>query len=238
MRSQTFLLVILILLMPAGRAFAQADSAAQAAPQKPAEHYGRQLRIAFDVTKPVISLARGNRSSYEAAVDFYVKKEVYAVVEGGFGSAIYEYPDLSYRTNSTFFRAGLDKTLIKRLNGRDWDMAFIGVRYGAAFVNRQEATYAIIDSLWGTTTGSIPSKAFTAHWMEITGGVRVELLPRLMAGWNVRGRFLLSDNAFGDLSPVFIAGYGKGDRTSAFDFNFYVCYAIRWGGRLNEGMKE
>jgi hypothetical protein len=49
-----------------------------------------------------------------------------------------------------------------------------------------------------------------------------------MAGWNVSARFMLNEKAFRDLSPVFIAGYGKGDKSVAFGFNFYVCYAIRW----------
>jgi hypothetical protein len=222
-----FLCPFLMLLQVIGHA--QTDTTA-AKKSRPKEDYGRQLRISFDISKPVVNLMQDTRNSYEAAVDYYLRKEVYAVVEGGFGNARYEYPDLSYRSANAFFRIVIDKTLIKRLNGNDWDAAFIGIRYGAAFIDRQEASYAIVDSLWGASAGVIPAKAFTAHWAEITGGVRVELLRNIMAGWNVRGRFLLNDKAFGELSPVFIAGYGKGDKTTVFDFSFYICYTLRWRG--------
>lgn len=219
---------LLALLLPLN-GYAQRDTTAAAKPKQP-EADGHQLRVSFDISRPAFNIAQASKSSYEAAVDYHLKKEVYAVLEGGFGRSVYEYPDLSYRTTNSFFRAGLDKTLIKRLNGQDWDAAFIGVRYGAAFINRQEATFTIIDSLWGSTSGTVPAKAFTAHWAEVTGGIRVELLRNFMAGWNVRARFLLNDKTFGELPPVFIAGYGKGDRTTSFDFNFYVCYTLRWGG--------
>ena len=220
----------LFILLHATVSSAQPDTASGAKKKKPDEHYGHQLRFGFDISRPVVNITQQIRTSYEAEADYYLRNEVYAVAEGGFGSAVYEYPDLNYRSTSSFFRAGIDKTLIKRLAGNDWDAAFIGARYGVAFIKRQEATYTIIDSLWGNTSGTIPAKTFTAHWAEITGGVRVELLRNLMAGWNIRGRFLLNERAFRDLSPVFIAGYGKGDRSTIFDFNFFICYTLRWGG--------
>jgi len=231
MRLLRLSLLLVVLSIPA-KGWGKADTAAIGKVKLPEpENVGRQLRLNIDISRPFINLTQRTKKSYEAAVDFYLRKEVYAVAEAGFGNSIYEYPDLNYRSSSSFFRLGIDKSLIKRLAGNDWDAAFIGFRYCMGFVNRQEATYTIIDSLWGSTSGIIPAHAFIAHWAEVTGGVRVELLPGFMAGWNVRARFLLSDKAFRELSPVFIAGYGKGDQTTQFDFNFYLCYAMRWGGK-------
>lgn len=226
LRALFFLLTALCWLPPESRA--QSDSASKPAP-KPKEDYGHQLRFSFDLSRPAINLAQSTRSSYEGAIDYYLRNELYAVAEGGAGSSEYAYTDLSYISNSSFFRIGLDKTLIKRLNGSDWDAAFAGVRYGIGFINRGEAAYTIIDSVWGTTSGTVPAKAFTAHWAEVTGGVRVEVIKGFMLGWNLRGRFLLNERAFRELSPVYIAGYGKGDKSTIFDFSFYACYAIRWG---------
>ena len=226
------LCVTICMLLPATGSAQVADRASRAPkkkPKKPDEHYGQQLRFGFDISKPVINLIQDTRRSYEAELDYYIGHEVYAVAEGGFGQANYSYPDLSYKSTNSFLRAGVDRTLITRINGRDWDMAFVGVRYGVAFINRQEANYTIIDSLWGSTSGTIPAKAFTAQWAEVTGGVRVELAKGISAGWNIRGRFLLNEASFRELSPVFIAGFGRGDKTTVFDFNFFICYAIRWG---------
>jgi hypothetical protein len=222
------ILCLVFLLCSFETVLAQVDSAKK---EKPKEDFGRQLRIGLDISRPIINLVQDTRKSYEVSVDYYLKKEVYAVVEGGFGHADYEYPDLSYRTNNSFVRIGIDRTLIKRIGPGDWDAAFFGARYCVGFINRTEASYTIVDSVWGSTSGTIAGKSFAAHWAEITGGVRVELVKGLFAGWNVRGRFLLNGRSFTELSPVFIAGYGRGDKTTVFDFNFYLNYAIRWSGR-------
>jgi hypothetical protein len=58
--------------------------------------------------------------------------------------------------------------------------------------------------------------------------MRVELAKGLLAGWNLRGKFLMNGRSFKDLAPLNIAGYGKGDKNANFDFNLYLAYAIRW----------
>ena len=228
MRLPVFLAkaLLLALVLPAipSAALAQADSAV-AAP----ERLGHQLRLGLDILKPITNAVQDTRNSYEVSLDYYWRQELYFVAEGGFGSARYEYPDLSYTSRNSFVRAGIDKTIIKRLGPGDWDAAFFGLRYGLGFIHRDEASYLIVDSVWGNTGGEVPAKNFTAQWAELTGGVRVELLHGLFAGWNVRARFLLNGSSFKELSPVFIAGYGPGDKTTVFDFNFYLLYAIRWG---------
>jgi hypothetical protein len=221
---------IFCLLWGPGNAFGQSDSSKK---EKPKEEYGHQVRIGFDIIKPIANATQSTRKSYEVGLDYYWKKELYAVVEGGFGSAIYDYPDLSYKTNNSFFRLGIDRTIIKRLGASDWDAAFFGARYAVGFINRSEGSYTIVDSVWGNSSGVVPSKAFTAHWAEITAGVRVELVRNVFAGWNLRARFLLNGRSFKELSPVFIAGYGRGDKTTVFDFNFYICYAFRWSAKRN-----
>lgn len=235
-RISSSLALCILLLLPAFL-YAQVDSVSTKK-KKTAEHYGHQLRLGFDISKPIINFVQSTYKSYEAELDYYLNREIYAVAESGFGSAEYNYPDLSYRSSNAFFRIGVDKTLIKRLNNSDWDAAFIGARYGVALIDRQEATYTITDSLWGTTSGTIPAKAFNAHWAEITGGVRVELFDGISAGWNIRGKFLLTDKTFRELSPVFIAGYGKGDKSTIFDFNFFICYALRWGDEKQEKVTD
>ncbi|MBS1615920.1 MAG: hypothetical protein JST06_07380 [Bacteroidetes bacterium] len=204
---------------------AQQDSVAQVLEQEE----GHQLRLGFDILRPIINLAQNTRQSYEATLDYYWRKELYFVAEGGLGSSRYEYPDLSYTGNNTFLRLGIDKSILSRLGPGDWDGAFFGLRYGMAFMHRDEAHYTIVDSVWGNSSGTVPSKTFNAQWAELTGGVRVELWKGICAGWNVRARFLLNGRSFRDLSPDFIAGYGRGDKSTVFDFNLYLLYSIRWG---------
>lgn len=212
------------LLLGTASAQAQQDSTER----KNGSRTAHQLRFGIDASSLAINAFMDSRTSYEFQVDYHWRKDIYAVLEGGWGSSKLDYPDLKYTTDNSFARIGVDKGLLPRLTPGDWDMAFIGVRYGIGFINRSEATYTTNDPVWGTTSSTVPGKTFTAHWGEITGGIRVELLKGFFAGWNVRGKFLLNESAFRELPPSFIAGYGKGDKTTIFDFNLYFSYALRW----------
>ena len=89
-----------------------------------------QIRIGIDIAKPIVNSFSSTTKNYEAGIDYYFKKEIYFVAEGGFGNATLDYPDLKYKTSSAFIRLGVDKSMLQRLFPKDWDMAFVGVRYG------------------------------------------------------------------------------------------------------------
>ena len=235
-RISGFIFSVLLLVGCSLSATAQ-DTSARPKTRKEILAAGHQVRISIDLAKPVVNLFNSTRQNYEMGIDYYFKKEIYFVAEGGFGNANVDYTDLKYKTNSSFIRVGVDKCMLQRLFPGDWDMAFIGVRYGLGSIKRGDATYAIDNPLWGPTTGTIGSRNFTAHWAEVTGGIRVELFKGIIVGWNVRGKFMLNPKTFEDLSPSYISGYGKGDKSTAFDFNFYLTYAIRWGGNQKAAAK-
>jgi hypothetical protein len=192
---------------------------------KPAQH---QLRIGIDLTRPVMGMINSNRHSFDIMVDYSLPKEVYAVFETGFGGSDIDYPDLKYTSSNSFFKLGIDRSMLQRMFPQDWDLLFVGLRYGVGFIKRSEATFVTEDDLWGTTTGTIPSKNMTAHWAELTAGLRVELFKGFFTGYTIRAKFLLNQGPFRELPPAYIAGYGKAEKNSVFDFNFYLQYGIRW----------
>jgi hypothetical protein len=192
---------------------------------------GHQFRIGFDASKILFNSLATNKITYELSLDYYLNKEVYGVTEFGWGSSNIDYTDLKYQTNNSFFRFGIDKSLFVRKSAQDWGLGFFGLRYGLGFINRKEAQYQTNDGLGGVTFGLIPSDNFMAHWVELTGGMKIELLKGFFAGWTVRTKFLLNQKSLGDLKPAHIAGYGAGEKVTAFDFNFYLSYALRWSKR-------
>ena len=149
----------------------------------------------------------------------------------GFGNSNIQYADLKYATNNSFLRVGFDKSLFARKRPQDWGLGFFGLRYGLALIQRGDAQYTTDDGLGGHTSGQIASDNFNAHWLELCGGMKVELFRGLFAGWTIRSKFLLNQKAFGDLKPAYIAGYGAGEKLTAFDYNFYIAYAFRWASK-------
>ena len=54
----------------------------------------------------------------------------------------------------------------------------------------------------------------------LQSGVRVEIIKQVFVGWSIRGKFLLNAKKFTELPPYYIAGYGRGEKKSIFDFKF------------------
>lgn len=187
-----------------------------------------QLRLEADIYHPIMDYFGTGRNSYELGLDYYHKKDLYFAVEGGWGTAAFNTTTLVYNSSNTFFKAGINKSILLRLNQKDWDMAFVGLRYGVGIVERGSARYTIVNSFWGNGYGVTPAKGFTGHWLEVVGGVRLELFKGVFTGWTARGKFLMNQKPFKELPPSYMAGYGKGDKKSVFDFNFYLGYALRW----------
>jgi hypothetical protein len=218
--------------------YAQTDTAQAEGEEKPTERKkyepGHQLAIGIDVLYPVLNGMVKNRYSYEGEAHYYLKNEYYAVAEGGWGGSKVEYPDLNYSTTNYFGRVGFNKSILYRESEHDWDMMFVGLRAAWADVSRSAASYSVSDSLWGTVYGTSPSKKFGVIWAEITLGMRVELVQGMLAGWNIRGKFMMNGKSFRDLQPLNISGFGKGDKNAVFDFNVYLSYAIRWNRKNME----
>ena len=188
----------------------------------------KQLRLGVDLSRPVMNMLVKSRHSYEFIVDYSLPKEIYLVAEGGFGGSDINYPDLKYTSTNTFVKVGVERSMLQRMFPEDWDLLFVGIRYGMAFIKRKEATFTTNDQFWGTTTGTIPAKNITGHWAELTAGLRVELFKGIFTGYTIRGKFLLNQGPFRELPPAYVAGYGKGEKNTVFDFNFYLQYALRW----------
>ena len=212
--------------------YAQADTTATDSTSdhkvKRKETAGHQLCFGADLVHPVMNNYVTDRFGYEFEADYYLRNEFYAIAEGGWGGSTVDYTDLKYTTTNNFFRLGFNKEILTRDNPRDWDMMFFGLRAGFADVKRSSAYYIITDPLWGNTPGITSGKSFPAYWLELVGGMRVELVKGLCAGWTIRGKFIMNGRSFKDLSPLYIAGYGKGDKNTNFDLNVFISYAIRW----------
>jgi hypothetical protein len=226
--SKYFISILLLLLSYSAIAQIDEDDEGSEAPKPVKVDSFSQLRLGIDISKPIINYYAGDKEDYEFSADYYFKRDLYFVVEAGWGNASIDYSDLKYNSHNSFFKFGIDRGLLTRAFAKDWDIAIVGAHYGIAPIKRSEATYTVVDSFWGNSTGKISAANLTCHWIELSGGVRVELYKGLFAGWNVYGKFRLNSNSFQELPPSHIAGYGKGDKNTVFDFNFYLSYAIRW----------
>lgn len=192
--------------------------------------YVHLVRIGFDLASVAFNIAQPNKTSYEFMADYALRNNIFLNAGTGFGRGAIDYNHLKYSTNSYFVRLGVDKSLLDKINSHDFDIAFIGAGYGIGIGQRSAANYLVSSPFGPDIHGSIPAQNFVVHWGELTAGIKVEFWKGIYAGWNLRAKFMLNPGVFEELAPNFVSGYGNADKTTSFGFNFYVCYAFRWGG--------
>lgn len=189
-------------------------------------HAFTYYRIGMDLTKPTASFFQDGHRSLEFQVDVNYRKAVNLVLEAGTGSSEVSNEFISYKSQTRFARFGIDHPFFNEEFRGDKDNAFIGLRYALGMVNRKDAIYTINDPIWGLREGIYPANRFLAHWIELTGGFRMELKRNLFLGWNMRMKSIVNPNKFETLPPSYMAGYGRGDKNNNVDFNLYLLYGF------------
>jgi len=195
---------------------------------EPKPPYTHQLRVGFDISRIAFNLMYPSKQAYEVQADYALRGKLYFAAEAGLGSGKIDYSNLKYSNTGFFVKAGVDNSILDKLTDSDFDMAFIGARYGMGVGKRSDATYIVTNLFGPPVSGTIPGQNFVVHWGELVAGIKVEFLKHLYAGYTMRGKFLLNSGVFKELAPNYIPGYGKGDKTVVFDFNFYLSYAVQW----------
>lgn len=203
----------------------QVASVTKTSSQRPAV---RQLTVGFDFGRILFNNLFPSRKGYEIQADYNWNENLFFAAEAGWGRGKIDYSFLKYTTKGTFVRIGINKTLLGSLGPNDFDNAFIGVRYGMGFGNMSDAAFSISSPFGGQSDGEAPGQSYFVHWGELVAGLRVGLGHNIYAGWTVRGKFLFNAGTFENLSPNYIPGFGKGDKNTIFDFNFYLSYGIQW----------
>ncbi len=184
------------------------------------------VRIGIDLSKAFLPVWTDDYTAWVFQADRAIGKNVYAVLDGGWGKSATNTKSLVYQSSNWFCSAGVDKTFFEQLFPGDLDNASIGIRYGIAPVQRSAATYIIQDPIWGTSEGQIAEKRFLAQWLELTGGFRMEITPRVFMGWTVRAKTLVNPNTVRELPPLYLVGFGRGEKNPAFDYNLYLLFGL------------
>ncbi|MDR1591668.1 MAG: DUF6048 family protein [Prevotellaceae bacterium] len=166
----------------------------------------------------------------EMQADINLLSKYFPIIEGGYGSMSVEEGDsVHFSVSAPFFRIGLNYNLMKRFtrDGKERVISnypFFGVRYGIGNVNYKFTKMPPDDS--DETDYLLKRNVFTG-WLELVGGVRIDLRQGLTMGWSVRLK-----TAFHSTSPTqtqeikYVPGFGRVSGSN-FTFNYTVGYTFR-----------
>jgi len=185
----------------------------------------RNIKIGFDLYGPIYYSYDRNNQSIEGWLSVDIDTGRSVVIEAGHLDYLYSQYNYDYKNKGVFIRAGMDFNLLKPETAIGKYYAGIGLRYGLS-IFRSQVPYLKYSNYWGTVSSSVPQKTYSAHFLEVTPGIRTELFRHVEIGWSVRLRFLVYSSTGKDLKAVYIPGFGNGTKVVSPGINYYIVFSI------------
>lgn len=192
----------------------------------------RGFSLHADIASPFMGIiTHKSVKTFEIQADINLFDKIFPTLEGGFGSinATLENGN-SYKTAAPFFRIGLNYNLLKNVTKDGTpkiirSYPFVGLRYGFGIMPYQIDNVHITSDYWGESeTISYSKTGVYVGWLEIVGGVRVDIKSGFTMGWNVRLKTAFHSSK--DKPQLWFApGYGL-TGGSMFTFNYTIGYTF------------
>jgi hypothetical protein len=194
----------------------------------------RGLSVHADVASPIVSLLGGYARSYEVQLDVNLYRRLFPIFEIGYATANKEaMSGIVYNTKAPFFRLGLNYNLLKPFGDDDKSRSvqcypFVGVRYAMSPTLYNISNIVVDDPYWGTSHVRDFHDVDYVGWVEVVGGVRVDLFKGLTLGWSIRLKTLLHTSASNKAYVWYVPGYGKTSNMGVM-FNYTIGYTFYCG---------
>lgn len=163
------------------------------------------------------------RFSYEASLDFNLSDKYYGVVEAGHSEIDLKKDNYNYISNGDFYKIGLDYNMLKK---QPTDYLGMGFRIGRADFTHSANSILLEYEHWPSYTASYDSKSYHMYWLEISFGLKGELIKNVYFGWGAMVKIRMSGGKDADFQPYDIPGFGKGESTINLGANYYIYYQI------------
>jgi hypothetical protein len=161
-------------------------------------------------------------------IDFSLDSEVYlnwfAVLEGGYMRVASNREQFEYNASGFFLRTGVDYNLLGRTQAIPNDLVVLGIRYALGNLTHQSPVFQISNPYWGDFSGIVEENNYTLHWLELSAGIKSEIIRNIFIGWNLKTRVRLSETRDPILQPYYIGGFGHGKRRAPVMIHFSVYY--------------
>lgn len=189
--------------------------------------FKRGLNIGVDISDAVFYAFDNNKKAFTAMASWDLSRQYKLSVESGYSGLNVNNSNLIYKLKGVYSRLGFDWNFYKKGNANAIDMVYLGLRYGFANLNHKTHKYIITDTYWGTIENSNdPNRSYQTYWYGLLFGIRVELFKNIQLGWNINFNILSHKTGNTEISAISVPGFGKGNSSTNFGFNYAVFYKI------------
>ena len=198
------------------------------------QHY--RLRIGADISKLIRTFTDKNYEGLELVGDYRLNYRYYIAGEVGkeYKNSTTNYFD--FATRGEYIRLGIDYNSYTNWYGME-NMIYFGARYGFSSFSQEVSRYnlhTLHNTYWNESLSGSQSdiltthRGRTAHWLEGSLGIKVELFKHFYAGASVRFSFLLYNKKDDQFPNFWIPGVQRVWEGSNFgiNYNYTLSYMI------------
>ncbi|MGY5850913.1 DUF6048 family protein [Salegentibacter sp. F14] len=210
----------LIFLLATGFLFAQQTTDSDTIDQR--EKYG--IRIGADLSKLARSFLEDDYDGFELMGDYRVYDNFYAAAEIGSEKLPFSEDNIAVVSTGQYLKIGVDYNAYENWTGME-NMIFAGLRYGFSTFSQELHRYTIYNTsqFFGPDVRNemIENTGLNASWIELMGGLKVEILNNLYLSANVQVKRRLFQKTPNNFDNLTIPGFNR----TYDDSNFGVGYA-------------
>lgn len=192
----------------------------------------RAVSVHADIFSPFMGrIANKNINTFEFQADINLYDKLFPTVEAGLGNiSVNLAGGQGYRASAPFVRLGMNYNLLNNATKEGTprlirSYPFLGVRYGIGVVDYAMTNVKYNSDYWqGSKTHDFAAKSTYAGWIEIVGGIRVDIYRGLTMGWSVRLKTAF--HAKNKTQLWWTPGYGF-TQGAQFAFNYTLGYTLR-----------
>ncbi|MBK3518534.1 DUF6048 family protein [Carboxylicivirga marina] len=221
-----YILSLSLLLLPIVLVAQQQEEPLSKEEKKLANRGNPGISFGIDLAPFITHLFANERFGVEANARYTINRKWQVVSELGYENVDLDTDEMTYTSNGSFIRAGIDYNIFKVEELGNNDNILLGFRYGAAIQEHSCPRYTIKEEYWGDTNGSLGSSTVGSHWGEFVFGLRSEILKNFYMGWSVRFKTIINVGKDNAQEPYSIPGYGSRDRSSNMGFTYTLEYQI------------
>ena len=190
------------------------------------EAFISSVSISADLFGYAYALFSDQYSSSEIGIDAGIRNIFFPTFEFGFGSS--DKTDfsngLNYRARAPYYRIGFDYNTQHKKNSTGF--ITVAARYGYTSFKYDIDGYTFIDPVWNTTfplnMSDVPG---SAHWFELTAGIRSILWRNIGMSWSIRYKIRLYAKDGNNSSPWYVPGMGV-NRATWISGTYRVFFSI------------
>jgi hypothetical protein len=184
--------------------------------------------VGVNLAGPINKLFDDGRSGISFLSRMSLKSPYSLLAEVGYENVLFENSKYSYSSNGTFFKAGVEYDVFAGKAMGSNDNLLFGLHYGYAIQEQEASSFTIENSYWGDYHGDLGVYTVNTHWLELSGGPRMELFKNFYMGWTLQLKLAVYRDNPDILSPYLIPGFGNGDNRINLGFSYSVEYLIPW----------